>query len=242
VQVGGIQSVRAKFGSAIPVHRMDIEPDSRAGDLLIYFRWTSAEQHAQHAEKSCHCEIAGEHLVFQPMRDGDVFRVEGAVVSVLHTPGALLLFSCGRARVAERLPISGHTADHASFMLHRSAGAAGSESKMTSSAGGSADSAMGAAAASSELGPVEAIFTGDCVLGTGTTSFRELGTYMRSLSAMKAHAPDLLYPGHGARTERLQLLIWDFRSALLAGPLIKGGVAKLDDYISHRMMRENQVW
>lgn len=70
-----------------------------------------------------------------------------------------------------------------------------------------------------------AVFTGDCVLGCGTAVFDDLTTYMRSLSTLRAlFEGDLLhiYPGHG--------------------PVITNrGLAKVDEYISHRLTREAEV-
>ena len=65
------------------------------------------------------------------------------------------------------------------------------------------------------------LFSGDNVLGTGTGVFRELTPYINSLSQMKLLKPKALYPGHG--------------------PMIADGVAKLDEYISHRQKRIEQV-
>lgn len=71
-------------------------------------------------------------------------------------------------------------------------------------------------------------FTGDNVLGMGTTVFEDLGAYMSSLGKMRAALPDgdgggavPAYPGHG--------------------PHIPDARAKIGEYIAHRQARERQV-
>jgi glyoxylase-like metal-dependent hydrolase (beta-lactamase superfamily II) len=70
-----------------------------------------------------------------------------------------------------------------------------------------------------------ALFTGDAVLGRGTSVIDppegDMADYVRSLVAMRALAPRVLYPGHG--------------------PVVETGVQKLDEYLAHRQMRERQV-
>ena len=76
-----------------------------------------------------------------------------------------------------------------------------------------------------------ALFTGDCVLGCGTTVFDDLFDYMQSLSALQAllehhhhtttAADVVIYPGHG--------------------PVVADGLAKVKEYIQHRTGRENQL-
>ena len=75
-----------------------------------------------------------------------------------------------------------------------------------------------------------ALFTGDCVLGCGTTVFDDLFDYMQSLSALQAllehhtttaAADVVIYPGHG--------------------PVVADGLAKVEEYIQHRTGRENQL-
>jgi glyoxylase-like metal-dependent hydrolase (beta-lactamase superfamily II) len=73
--------------------------------------------------------------------------------------------------------------------------------------------------------PASAMFTGDAVLGRGTSVIDppegDLVAYLRSLRRMRELAPATIYPGHG--------------------PTILHGVAKLDEYLEHRAERERQV-
>jgi glyoxylase-like metal-dependent hydrolase (beta-lactamase superfamily II) len=70
-----------------------------------------------------------------------------------------------------------------------------------------------------------ALFTGDAVLGRGTSVIDppegDLVAYLRSLRRMHALAPRTIYPGHG--------------------PIVLGGTAKLEEYLEHRAMRERQL-
>jgi glyoxylase-like metal-dependent hydrolase (beta-lactamase superfamily II) len=71
----------------------------------------------------------------------------------------------------------------------------------------------------------QAIFSGDNVLGVGTTVIPQAGgdldDYLRSLDRLLALAPRRIYPAHG--------------------PCIEDGVAKLRQYIAHRHDRERQI-
>jgi len=70
-----------------------------------------------------------------------------------------------------------------------------------------------------------ALFSGDNVLGVGTTvipnTSGDLGAYLRSLERLLAESPRRIYPAHG--------------------PAIEDGVAKLREYIAHRHERERQI-
>lgn len=72
---------------------------------------------------------------------------------------------------------------------------------------------------------VAALFTGDAVLGRGTSVIDppegDLSDYLRSLRRMRDLGPRTLYPGHG--------------------PAVFDGVRKLDEYLEHRAMREEQI-
>jgi glyoxylase-like metal-dependent hydrolase (beta-lactamase superfamily II) len=70
-----------------------------------------------------------------------------------------------------------------------------------------------------------ALFSGDNVLGVGTTVIPnqsgDLGQYLDSLARLLALAPRRIYPAHG--------------------PVIEDGIAKLREYIAHRHDRERQI-
>jgi len=67
----------------------------------------------------------------------------------------------------------------------------------------------------------DAMFTGDNVLGQGTSIFEDLGVYLDSLAHMKSLFKGRAYPGHG--------------------PVLEDGPAKIQEYIQHRREREEQV-
>uniref|UniRef100_A0A7S2C1J6 LACTB2 winged helix domain-containing protein n=1 Tax=Alexandrium andersonii TaxID=327968 RepID=A0A7S2C1J6_9DINO len=67
----------------------------------------------------------------------------------------------------------------------------------------------------------KSLFSGDHVLGWGTTFIFDLYDYMTTLQFMIALRPVHLFPGHG--------------------PMIEDGVGLLERYIGHRKEREDQV-
>jgi ribonuclease/clavin/mitogillin len=70
-----------------------------------------------------------------------------------------------------------------------------------------------------------AIFSGDNVLGVGTTVIPgrggDLAQYLHSLERLLAEAPGAIYPAHG--------------------PLIPDGPGKLREYLAHRRLREQEI-
>jgi ribonuclease/clavin/mitogillin len=70
-----------------------------------------------------------------------------------------------------------------------------------------------------------ALFSGDNVLGVGTTVIPadsgDLLDYMHSLERMRAANPGRIYPAHG--------------------PAIEAGSAKIEEYLTHRRERETQI-
>ncbi|HYI07434.1 MAG TPA: MBL fold metallo-hydrolase [Thermoanaerobaculia bacterium] len=69
------------------------------------------------------------------------------------------------------------------------------------------------------------LFTGDTVLGFGTTAIfppdGHMGDYLRSLETLRAREPRRIFPAHG--------------------PIREDAVALIDEYIAHRLQRERQV-
>ena len=69
------------------------------------------------------------------------------------------------------------------------------------------------------------LFTGDTILGAGTTAIfppdGHMGDYLRSLHTLRARNPKRIYPAHG--------------------PIREDAVALIDEYIAHRLQREQQV-
>ena len=69
------------------------------------------------------------------------------------------------------------------------------------------------------------LFTGDTILGAGTTTIfppdGNMGDYIRSLERLRARNPRRIYPAHG--------------------PTRDDAVALIDEYIAHRLERERQV-
>ncbi|MDQ6800571.1 MAG: MBL fold metallo-hydrolase [Acidobacteriota bacterium] len=69
------------------------------------------------------------------------------------------------------------------------------------------------------------LFTGDTILGEGTTAIfppdGNMAQYIRSLQTLRARNPRRIYPAHG--------------------PTRDDAVALIDDYIAHRLQRERQI-
>jgi glyoxylase-like metal-dependent hydrolase (beta-lactamase superfamily II) len=75
------------------------------------------------------------------------------------------------------------------------------------------------------LAEERAMFTGDHVLGRGSTVVEwpggDMQAYLDSLEVVRSFAPERLYPGHG--------------------PMVSDPAAKLREYVDHRLEREAQV-
>ncbi|HEY8181545.1 MAG TPA: MBL fold metallo-hydrolase [Thermoanaerobaculia bacterium] len=69
------------------------------------------------------------------------------------------------------------------------------------------------------------LFSGDTILGAGTTAIfppdGNMGQYIRSLQRLRARNPRRIYPAHG--------------------PTRDDAVALIDEYIAHRLQREQQI-
>jgi glyoxylase-like metal-dependent hydrolase (beta-lactamase superfamily II) len=75
------------------------------------------------------------------------------------------------------------------------------------------------------LTPGGDLFSGDTILGEGTTAIfppdGHMGDYLRSLATLRGRSPKRIYPAHG--------------------PTRDDAVALIDEYIAHRLERERQV-
>lgn len=75
------------------------------------------------------------------------------------------------------------------------------------------------------LTPAGDLFTGDTILGAGTTTIfppdGHMGSYLASLRKLRSRGPKTIYPGHG--------------------PIRVDAVALIDSYIEHRLARERQI-
>jgi glyoxylase-like metal-dependent hydrolase (beta-lactamase superfamily II) len=151
-----------------------------------------------------------------------VARAAGRVAAILvthghpdHAPGAELLAELVDAPVLAAAPRPGQERlrdDHA-------VGVGGAELRSVRTPGHATDHIA------FYEGSSGALFTGDAVLGRGTTVINppdgDLAAYLRSLDRMRELSPRTIYPGHG--------------------PTVFDGPGKLREYAEHRAMREQQV-
>ena len=153
---------------------------------------------------------------------GEVAATAGRVAAILlthdhpdHAPGAAELSAVTGATVhAIRPPDGGERLRDGQVIAHDSV-----EIRVIATPGHSPDSA------SFFVPSASALLTGDTVLGRGTSVIDppegDLTAYVRSLRRLRDLRPRTIHPGHG--------------------PLVLDGVAKLEEYLEHRRMREEQV-
>ena len=67
----------------------------------------------------------------------------------------------------------------------------------------------------------KALFSGDTILGQGTTEFEDLFDYMNSLKTILNLSPKRIYPGHG--------------------PVVENPRETIEHYLSHRQQRNEQI-
>jgi glyoxylase-like metal-dependent hydrolase (beta-lactamase superfamily II) len=152
----------------------------------------------------------------------EVARTAGAVGAIAithdhpdHAPGALPLGEITGAAVYAARPVEGMERIRDGDLV-----SAGSTTlSVVAAPGHTPDHVVFHAAPSGSL------FTGDAVLGRGTSVIDppegDLAAYLRSLRRLRELSPRTIYPGHG--------------------PVVLRAVAKLDEYLDHRAMREEQV-
>jgi glyoxylase-like metal-dependent hydrolase (beta-lactamase superfamily II) len=160
-----------------------------------------------------------------PMHEGhltEVARTAGRVGRILlthdhpdHAPGALRLSEVTGAPVSAFRPPEGGERVHDGERV----GTGSTELLVLATPGHAPDHAA------LFLEEDRALFTGDAVLGRGTSVIDppegDLTAYLRSLRRMRELEPRTIHPGHG--------------------PIVLDAKAKLDEYLHHREDRERQV-
>ena len=174
-------------------------------------------------------------LVIDPGPDdrghlAEVARTAGSVGAIAlthdhpdHAPGALPLAAMTGARVFAARPVAGPAEGRTEAMERIRDGdrvSTGSVSLgVVATPGHTPDHVAFFDARTGSL------FTGDAVLGRGTSVIDppegDLAAYLRSLRRMRELRPRTIYPGHG--------------------PVVLRALAKLDEYLDHRRMREEQI-
>jgi glyoxylase-like metal-dependent hydrolase (beta-lactamase superfamily II) len=153
---------------------------------------------------------------------GEVVRAAGRVGRIVlthdhpdHAPGAARLAELTSAPVSAFRPPAGAERMRDGDRL----GAASTELVVLATPGHSPDHAA------LFLEADRALFTGDAVLGRGTSVIDppegDLAAYLRSLRRMREFGPKTIHPGHG--------------------PIVLDAMAKLDEYLRHREEREVQI-
>nr|CCA17495.1 betalactamaselike protein putative [Albugo laibachii Nc14] len=104
-------------------------------------------------------------------------------------------FSVGTNAILTPLHASGHSMDHVCFQLDVNCSLQDNKRRL--------------------------LFTGDCILGTGSTSFTSLQLLLATLKKLKALKSDTMFPGHG--------------------PVIVNTKCKINEYIEHRVQREQDI-
>ncbi|OQV15736.1 Beta-lactamase-like protein 2 [Hypsibius exemplaris] len=66
-----------------------------------------------------------------------------------------------------------------------------------------------------------ALFSGDCILGEGSSVFENYPTYMKSLAKLHSLKPVVIYPAHGS--------------------VLENGSDAIEKYINHRLQRETEI-
>ena len=229
--IGGIKSIYEAFGKEIPTfkcmhHGRSSSDGSSDGEAGGGQRWRHYEYNA-HVPKD---------IPWRNIADGQVF----------HLPG-----DCGKLTA---IFTPGHSEDHMCFLLEPEPlpRLPVSESTRSTKSTSRREERDGAAAK-------PALFAGDNVLGRGTSWFEDLGDYMESLETMRrvcvaegrededADEDKDEDDDRGERRGRRGGSCGRSRREVVDclycghGPPVDDAAAKIDEYLSHRRLREEQV-